>query len=124
MEPPRQRDQVRPHLPLTTPVRQRSGNGRQLPGYAEPPSQEKVGRGAGMERYDVIEDEGAAIRDSKGRRVPHPEDRARGRAHCPLRRGRCCATSGPCNRLFRLAETAGPDLLAAHATPGRILQLS
>jgi hypothetical protein len=43
MEPPKQRDQVRPYLPLTNPVRQHSGKGPQMPGYAEPPSQEKVG---------------------------------------------------------------------------------
>jgi ATP-dependent protease ClpP protease subunit len=43
MEPPKQRDQVRPYLPLTNPVRQRSGEGPQMPGYTEPPSQDKVG---------------------------------------------------------------------------------
>jgi hypothetical protein len=42
MEPPKRRDQVRPYLPLTNPVRQQSG-GPQMPGYQEPPTQEKVG---------------------------------------------------------------------------------
>lgn len=41
MEPPKREDQVRPYLPLTNPLR-RTGDGPQMPGYAEPPGQEKV----------------------------------------------------------------------------------
>lgn len=41
MEPPSEDDQVRPYLPLTTPMR-RSGKAPQMPGYAEPPGHEQV----------------------------------------------------------------------------------
>ncbi|MBU1210852.1 MAG: ATP-dependent Clp protease proteolytic subunit [Alphaproteobacteria bacterium] len=43
MEPPRERDHVRPYLPRTTPLR-RSSKGPTMPGYAKPPSHDSVGR--------------------------------------------------------------------------------
>lgn len=42
MEPPKERDQVRPYLPRATPIR-RSGDPPQMPGFAQPPKAEDIG---------------------------------------------------------------------------------
>ncbi|MGI9424443.1 MAG: hypothetical protein ACR2PA_14710 [Hyphomicrobiaceae bacterium] len=42
MDPPKRRDQLRPYLPLTTPLR-RSSKAPRLPGYAKPVSPKKIG---------------------------------------------------------------------------------
>lgn len=43
MDPPRDRDHVRPYLPRATPLR-RSSKGPTMPGYAKPPTHESIGK--------------------------------------------------------------------------------
>lgn len=43
MEPPKERDHVRPYLPRTTPLR-RSSKGPAMPGYTKPPKHDSIGQ--------------------------------------------------------------------------------
>ncbi len=43
MDPPKERDHVRPYLPRATPLR-KSSKGPAMPGYAKPPSHESIGK--------------------------------------------------------------------------------